>query len=62
MENRIMTATRGEFITLICALALFGCLIGFMAGCGTEDLTFPGDFPATPTGAPTSTNTPDDEE
>ena len=59
MENRITAATRLELATLFCALAL---LIGFLIGCGTEDLTFPGDFPATVTGAPTATNTPTDDE
>lgn len=61
MEKRPTRPTQGELVMLICALAVLACLIGFMVGCGTEDLTFPGEFPATPTGAPTATDVPDEE-
>ena len=48
---------RGDWLALIGALALLAAVLA-VASCGGDDLTFPGDFPATSTAAPTSTATP----
>lgn len=48
---------RGDWLALAGALAVLVALLA-MTACNGNDLTFPGDFPATPTGVPTSTATP----
>jgi len=57
-----MTAakTRRELVHLIAAALLFMCVIGALTACGTGDLVFPGDVPATPTTENTTTPVPTD--
>lgn len=43
---------------LLGALFLFLALVGFVHGCGTDDLVFPGEFPFTPTSQFTNTPAP----
>lgn len=62
MENRPTTASRTDWAALICSLVLLVWLVSGLAACGTEDLTFPGDFPATATDNPDATSTPTDEQ
>ncbi len=54
------TAPQPTAAHLIAALLVFACLVGVLTACGTEDLVFPGDVPATPTSQNTATVTPDD--
>lgn len=44
------------------ALALLGCLVIGLAACGSDDLIFPGDIPATPTSVNTATPDPDEDD
>lgn len=53
---------RAEACTLWAALALLGCLVVGLAACGSDDLIFPGDIPATPTSANTATPDPDEDD
>jgi hypothetical protein len=52
------TDLRSAAVHLVAAALLFACLLGGLASCGSEDLLFPGDVPATPTSQNTSTPTP----
>ena len=57
MDPTFRADHRGDWLALIGALALLAAVLA-VASCGGDDLTFPGDFPATSTAAPTSTATP----
>lgn len=47
---------------LLAALFVLIVLLGFVHACGTEDLIFPGDFPATPTSGNTATPEPTESD
>jgi predicted small lipoprotein YifL len=49
---------RAEMRALFVALALAACLGAVAAACGSGDLVFPGDVPATRTSANTATPEP----
>jgi len=51
---------RAERRALLVALALSACLAVGGAACGSGDLVFPGDVPATPTSANTATPVPEE--
>lgn len=57
MDPTFCAHRRGDWLALLGALALLAVVLA-VASCGSEDLVFPGDFPATATAAPTSTATP----
>jgi hypothetical protein len=52
--------TRRELAHLLFAALLFVFVIGALTACGTGDLIFPGDVPATPTSENTTTPVPTD--
>jgi hypothetical protein len=53
------TPSRAATAHLLAAALLLTCLLGALSACGSGDLVFPGDVPATPTSANTATPTPD---
>lgn len=57
MMSTFPTGRRRDWIALCGALALFALMLATQS-CGSGDLVFPGDFPATETAAPTSTPVP----
>ena len=56
MDEAFRSSSR-DWLTLCGALALLALVLAAVS-CGGEDLTFPGNVPATGTSAPTSTATP----
>lgn len=50
-----------NFCALIAALLLLSAVLTLVSACGSEDLVFPGNVPATPTSGNTATPDPDDE-
>jgi hypothetical protein len=57
MDPTFRPARHGEWLALVGALMLLAAVLA-AASCGSDDLFFPGDIPATSTGVPTSTATP----
>lgn len=53
---------RAHLSALFAALLLFVALLGFVHGCGTDDLVFPGEFPFTPTSRFTATPEPTEND
>ncbi|MEO8601268.1 MAG: hypothetical protein ABI629_01695 [bacterium] len=57
-----LTDLRSATVHLIGSVLFLACLLGVLSSCGTDDLLFPGNVPATstaePTGVPTLTPTP----
>jgi predicted small lipoprotein YifL len=51
---------RAEMRALLVSVALAVCLAAGAAACGSGDLVFPGDVPATPTSANTATPVPEE--
>jgi predicted small lipoprotein YifL len=60
MHRLPQNTRRAETRALLTALALCACLAGGAAACGSGDLIFPGNAPATPTSANTATPVPDE--
>jgi hypothetical protein len=53
------TPSRAATAHFLAAALLLTCLLGALSACGSGDLVFPGDVPATPTSSNTATPTPD---
>ena len=55
-----MSRAQANAYTLLAVLLLFGGIVGVIAACGGNDLTFPGNIPATPTSQFTATPEPEE--
>ncbi len=60
MHRSTQNTHRAEGRTLLAALSLSACLAAGATACGSGDLVFPGDVPATPTSANTATPAPEE--